>query len=42
MSSCQIRSVEDDFSWAFIGVYGPNIDAFRSSLWDELSGLSSW
>jgi hypothetical protein len=24
------------------GVYGPIIDAFRSSLWDELAGLSSW
>jgi len=42
MSSCQIRSVEDDFSWAFAEVYGPNIDALRSSLWDELAGFSSW
>jgi hypothetical protein len=42
MSSCQIRSVEDDFSLAFAGVYDPNIEALRSSLWDELAGLSSW
>jgi hypothetical protein len=33
------RSVADDFSWAFAGVYGPNIDALRGSLWDELVGL---
>jgi hypothetical protein len=36
------RSVEEDFSWAFAGVYDPNIDAFRSSLWDELASFSSW
>lgn len=36
------RSVVDDFSWAFAGVYSPNIDALRSSLWDELARLSSW
>jgi len=40
--ACSLRSVENDFSWAFAGVYGPNLDALRSSLWDELAGLSSW
>jgi len=35
-------SVADDFSWASAGVYGPNFDSLRSSLWDELAGLSSW
>jgi len=40
--ACSFRSVADDFSWAFAGVYGPNFDSFRSSLWDELAGLSSW
>jgi hypothetical protein len=40
--ACSFRSVVDDFSWAFAGVYNPNIDALRSSLWDELVGLSSW
>jgi hypothetical protein len=35
-------SVEDDFSWAFAGIYGPNMNALRSSLWDELVGLSTW
>jgi hypothetical protein len=29
-------------TWAFVRLYGPNIDAFRSSLWVELAGLSSW
>jgi hypothetical protein len=36
------RSVVDDFSWAFAGVYGLNIDALKSSLSDELAGFSSW
>jgi endonuclease/exonuclease/phosphatase family metal-dependent hydrolase len=40
--ACSFRSVADNFSWAFAGVYGPNIDSLRSSLWDELAGLSSW
>jgi hypothetical protein len=40
--ACSFRSVADDFSWAFAGVYGPNFDSLRSSLWDELAGLSSW
>jgi hypothetical protein len=40
--ACSFRSITDDFSWAFAGVYGPNFDALRSSLWDELAGLSSW
>jgi len=38
--ACSFRSVADDFSWAFAGVYGPNFDSL--SLWDELAGLSSW
>jgi hypothetical protein len=40
--ACSFRSVVDDFSWAFAGVYGPNIDTFRSSLWEELVGLIYW
>lgn len=40
--ACSLRSVDDDFSWAFAGFYSPNIDALRSSLLDELAGLSSW
>jgi len=37
--ACSFRSVEDDFSWAFAGFYGPNMDALRSSLW--MSWLAS-
>jgi hypothetical protein len=40
--ACSFKSVEDDFSWAFARVYGPNMDTLRSSLWDELAGLSTW
>lgn len=40
--ACSFRSVADDFTWAFAGVYGPNFDFLRSSLWNELAGLSSW
>lgn len=40
--ACSFRGVADNFSWAFAGVYGPNLDSLRSSLWDELAGLSSW
>lgn len=40
--ACSFRSVEEDCSWAFAGVYGPNFDALKSSLWDELAGLLSW
>jgi len=40
--ACSFRSVADDLSWAFARVYGPIFDSLRSSLWDELAGLSSW
>jgi hypothetical protein len=40
--ACSFKSIEEDFFWAFARVYGPNIDALRSSLWDELADLSSW
>jgi hypothetical protein len=36
------RNVEDDSTWAFAGLYGPNIDTFRRSLREELAGLFSW
>jgi hypothetical protein len=36
------RNVEDHFTWAFVGVYGPNYDRDRGLLWDELAGLLSW
>jgi hypothetical protein len=36
------KNVEDDFSWAFAGLYGPNINTFRRSLWEELVDHFSW
>ena len=39
---CSFRKVEDHFTWAFAGVYGPNSDGARRLLWDELANLLSW
>ncbi|XP_023926420.1 uncharacterized protein LOC112037820 [Quercus suber] len=35
--SVLLRGVVDDFVWACTGVYGPNDDGQRASLWEELS-----
>ncbi|KAF5477381.1 hypothetical protein F2P56_004026 [Juglans regia] len=35
------RNIEDGWRWAFAGVYGPNVNSDRSSLWEELAGLYS-
>jgi hypothetical protein len=32
------KNVKDQFSYAFVSVYGPNIDGDRRPLWDELAG----
>ena len=40
--SCRFRNVQDQFEWAFLGVYGPNADAERFILWEELAGVRSW
>jgi exonuclease III len=37
--ACSFRSICDDFTWAFAGVYGPNRDNDRLMLWEELSSL---
>ena len=42
VAAVSFRSVHDDFAWAFAGVYGPNFDVDRRSLWEELAGLVSW
>jgi hypothetical protein len=34
--------MQDQFEWAFSGVYGPNVDAERFILWEELAGARSW
>jgi hypothetical protein len=39
---CSFRSVNDNFEWAFAGVYGPNVNNDRRKLWDELARLISW
>jgi exonuclease III len=40
--SCRFKNVQDQFEWAFSGVYGPNVDADRFILWEELAGVRSW
>jgi hypothetical protein len=40
--ACSFKNVEDDFVWAFMGVYGPNFDYIRCLIWEELAGLISW
>ena len=40
--SCRFKNTQDQAEWAFSGVYGPNIDADRGLLWEELAGVNSW
>jgi hypothetical protein len=40
--ACFFKNVEDQFTWAFVGVYGPNSNSDRMFLWDELVELLSW
>jgi hypothetical protein len=37
-----LRNVDDNFLWAFGGVYGPNNDGERRVMWNEMAGLMSW
>jgi hypothetical protein len=39
--ACSFQNVEDQFEWAFGGVYGPNIDVEWRILWEEFAGLMS-
>jgi hypothetical protein len=39
VAACSFRNVDDGMEWAFAGVYGPNRDANRRQLWEELAGL---
>jgi exonuclease III len=41
VTTCYFKNVEDEFVWAFAGVYGPNLDYIRHLLWEELAGLIS-
>jgi len=41
--SCKFKSLEDNFEWGLIGVYGPNDDHLRCALFEELmSFMSFW
>jgi hypothetical protein len=40
--ACSFRNVDNDFVWAFAGVYVPILDNVRSFLYEELAGLISW
>ena len=40
--SCKFKNVGDQFEWAFIGVYGPNLNKRHRLMWEELIGLISW
>ena len=40
--SCKFKNIDDQFEWAFIGVYGPNLNKRRRLMWEELIGLISW
>ena len=39
---CRLKNVSDHFEWAFIGIYGPNLNRKRQFVWEELAGLISW
>jgi hypothetical protein len=41
VAACSFKNVEDGLVWAFAGVYGPNCNTSRRSLWDELAGVMS-
>ncbi|KAG6657151.1 hypothetical protein CIPAW_04G070100 [Carya illinoinensis] len=40
--ACSSRNVDDNYLWAFDGIYGPNIDSSRRMLWEELAGIHRW
>ena len=40
--SCKFRNVVDQKEWAFSGVYGPNINRERNTMWEELAGVVTW
>ncbi len=39
--ACSFRNIEDNLTWAFVGVYGPNLDSHCRSFRDGLTGLLS-
>ena len=39
--SCRFKNVSDQFEWAFIGIYGPNLNRKCQFMWEELAGLNN-
>jgi len=39
---CKFKSLEDDFEWGLIGVYGPNDDHLQCALFEEPVSFISW
>ena len=37
--SCRFKFLEDDCTWVFTGVYGPNANGNREYLWDDLGAI---
>ena len=37
--SCCFRNCEDNFSWMFIGVYGPMLNEEKENFWNELGDI---
>ena len=37
--SCKFKNCEDNFTWVFIGVYGPTSRENGESLWEELGAI---
>lgn len=40
--SYKFRSVIDHHEWIFFGIYGPQTDRERLTMWDELASLFTW
>lgn len=40
--ACSFTTLEDEFGWGFVGVYGPNNDNSMKLIWDEIADLCSW
>ena len=40
--SCRFKNINDQFEWAFTGIYGPNLNRKRQFMWEELASFNSW
>ena len=39
--SCRFKNVGDQFEWAFLGIFGPNLNKKSKLMWEELARLNS-